>query len=244
MGRSVVSSEDITSQTERFIDWKRSHPNVWGSQLYCHITRFLKNIIAGGEKWVFYDNVQRKKQWIDKDESLEPTSKVKLLGRKDMLCVWWDHRGIIHVEYLNHNQTNLYFQCVHENASHSSMGETLCSTMKFKAARIKQEKILDLDWFVLPHPSYSLDLVPSDFHLFRSPKNSLKIMRKFELKTSLILLDKWRFHIMANILPIEINWLLDYSWENHIYKLNYHDQKIWQTLRATYGTTGQLFRPY
>ena len=31
---------------------------------------FLKNIITDDEKWVFYDNVQCKKQWIDKDESL------------------------------------------------------------------------------------------------------------------------------------------------------------------------------
>ena len=27
-------------------------------------------------------------------------------------------------------------------------------------------------------------------------------------------------------------------------KLNYYDQKIKQALRVTYGTTGQLFRPY
>ena len=32
--------------------------------------------------------------------------------------------------------------------------------------------------------------------------------------------------------------------EGLYYELNYHDQKIWQTLRATYGNTGQLFRPY
>ena len=31
--------------------------------------------------------------------------KTELHGRKVMLYVWWDHHGIIHYEFLNHNQT-------------------------------------------------------------------------------------------------------------------------------------------
>ena len=38
---------------------------------------FLKNIITGDEKWIFYDNVQCKRQWIDKAESLQPAPKVE-----------------------------------------------------------------------------------------------------------------------------------------------------------------------
>ena len=58
---------------------------------------------------------------IDNDESLQSTPKVELLGRKVMLCVWWDHHGIIYFEFLSYSQTlneDLYFQqlqCVHEN---------------------------------------------------------------------------------------------------------------------------------
>ncbi|CAK9820216.1 Histone-lysine N-methyltransferase SETMAR [Anthophora plagiata] len=40
-------------------------------------------------------------------------------------------------------------------------------------ARITEKKILDLKWSVLPHPPYSPDLVPTDYHLFRSLQNSL-----------------------------------------------------------------------
>ena len=39
--------------------------------------------------------------------------------------------------------------------------------------RITQEKMLDLDKSVLPHPPYSSDLTPGDFHLFPSLQNSL-----------------------------------------------------------------------
>jgi len=35
------------------------------------------------------------------------------------------------------------------------------------------EHIVNLGWTALPHPPYSLDLAPSDFHLFRPMKDGL-----------------------------------------------------------------------
>ena len=49
---------------------------------------FLKNISAGDEIWVFYDNVQCKGQCLDKDESLQPFPKAKFHERKIIVCVW------------------------------------------------------------------------------------------------------------------------------------------------------------
>jgi len=39
---------------------------------------------------------------------------------------------------------------------------------------ITRQKLLKLGWDVLPHPLYSPDLAPSDFHMFRSLQNSLR----------------------------------------------------------------------
>ena len=44
-------------------------------------------------------------QWVDKDKSPQLDPKAELIGRKIMLYVLWDHRGITHFELLNHNET-------------------------------------------------------------------------------------------------------------------------------------------
>jgi histone-lysine N-methyltransferase SETMAR len=43
-----------------------------------------------------------------------------------------------------------------------------------------REAITKFDWTVLPHPPYSPDLAPSDFHLFGALKNSV---RRVKFKT-------------------------------------------------------------
>ena len=40
-----------------------------------------------------------------------------------------------------------------------------------------KEKLKDFGWEVLQHPPYSLDIAPSDFHLFRSLRNHLDLQR-------------------------------------------------------------------
>jgi hypothetical protein len=39
-------------------------------------------------------------------------------------------------------------------------------------ANMTQVAIQELDWEILPHPPYSTDLAPSDYHLFRSLSNN------------------------------------------------------------------------
>ena len=41
---------------------------------------------------------------------------------------------------------------------------------------ITRQKLLELGWDVLPHPPYSPDLAPSDFHMFHALQNSLRVI--------------------------------------------------------------------
>jgi histone-lysine N-methyltransferase SETMAR len=40
-----------------------------------------------------------------------------------------------------------------------------------------QQKIKEFNWEILDHPPYSLDMAPSDYHLFRSLQNHLNNKR-------------------------------------------------------------------
>ena len=55
-------------------------------------------------------------------------------------------------------------------------------------AKLVQEKLQTFRWMIVPHPSYSPDLAPSDFHLFRSMQHFLegkKFSDEAEVKTAL-----------------------------------------------------------
>ncbi|XP_011638278.1 histone-lysine N-methyltransferase SETMAR-like [Pogonomyrmex barbatus] len=72
---------------------------------------FLKRLIIGDEKWIVYNNVVRK-QWPQRDDSPQTTSKANIYQRKVMLSVWWDFKGVVFFELLPRNQTiNLNVYC-------------------------------------------------------------------------------------------------------------------------------------
>lgn len=55
-------------------------------------------------------------------------------------------------------------------------------------ARITSQKIEELGWEKIPHPPYSSDLAPSDYHLFHSLQNHLEetaFVTQEEVKTDI-----------------------------------------------------------
>jgi histone-lysine N-methyltransferase SETMAR len=147
---------------------------------------WLRNLITGDEKWVTYVNHTRKRQWLGAGQRGVATPKTDLHPRMIMLSVWWGVKGVIHWELLptgstitadsyckqldrvvaklRGKQDRVYF--LHDNA-------------RPHIAKSTQQKLLELGWVVLPHPPYSPDLAPTDYHLFRSLADDLR-EKKFD----------------------------------------------------------------
>ena len=147
---------------------------------------FIDRIITGDEKWVLYDNPHRHQQWLSVGETSRATPKSNIHGKKVLLCIWWHCTGIVYMELLEPGQTitaERYCQQLQR------LAEAACA--KFPAlanrkgillqqdnarphsAKITQQKIRELGWEVLPHPTYSPDVAPSDYYLFRSLQHFL-----------------------------------------------------------------------
>ncbi len=101
-----------------------------------------------------------------------------------MLSVWWDVKGVIYFELLPLNTTvDATLYCAQMNRLQVALKkerpyrdkvQLLHDNARPHTAKKTQEKINELGWEVLPHPAYSPDLAPSDYHLFRSLSNHLE----------------------------------------------------------------------
>ena len=61
---------------------------------------FLHRIVIGDEKWIYFENPKRKRSWVTPGEPSTSTARPNRYGRKTMLCVWWDQKGVIYYELL------------------------------------------------------------------------------------------------------------------------------------------------
>lgn len=144
---------------------------------------FFDSILTSDEKWICYDNQRRKRQWLSKSEQPQTTPKPEIHGKKALLCVWWNSKGLVYMEVLEHGQTvtaDLYAQQLSRVDQALRRLGVDPATTKFlhdnarpHVAKIVQQKIETLGWEVLPHPPYSPDMAPSDYHLFRSMQHCL-----------------------------------------------------------------------
>lgn len=146
---------------------------------------FLHRIVTGGEKWIYFDNPKRRKFICDRGKPSTSTPKRNIHSKKLMLCIWWDQKGVMHHELLKRSQTitaELYEQqlILSNNALKNKRPEYAKRHDKMifhDNAQPHVGKIVKalkaLGWDVLPHPPYSPDIAPSDYHLFRSMTHGL-----------------------------------------------------------------------
>lgn len=149
---------------------------------------FLHNIVTGDEKWIFYHNPKRKKSWVHPGEPSTSTAKRNIYGRKVMLCIWWDQKGVVYYELLNSNETitaERYEQQLN-NLNHALNEKRPIQTTKQRkvillhdnarphVAKHVKNALEALKWEILPHAPYSPDCAPSDYYLFRSMQSALQ----------------------------------------------------------------------
>ncbi len=105
-----------------------------------------------------------------------------------MLTIFWCSDGIVHYEFLPPKATiTANYYCLLLERVKKSIEKNFLQLLSDNGkvlfqqdnatphtAAITKKKIQDLGWECLPHPPFSPDMAPSDYHLFLSLSNSLQ----------------------------------------------------------------------
>lgn len=159
---------------------------------YPHDNRFIHRIVTSDEKWIYFTNPDKQNQWLDIGQVAQPVPKRERFSKKVLLCVWWNYEGVIHFELTENNQVvdadlyceqldRMYDKLITKYPAFTNLKRALLQQDNARPHTAKKtlEKIKELDAFeLMPHPAYSPDLAPSDYHLFRSMAHFLR-GRKF-----------------------------------------------------------------
>lgn len=162
---------------------------------------FLYRIITGDEKWIYFENPKRRKVICDPGQPVKATPKRNIHGKKVLLSIWWDQKGVIYHELLKQGETvtgDLYreqiirlSQALHEKRPEYEKRQhkviLLHDNARPHVTKRVQEMLQLLQWEVLPHAPYSPDCAPSDYHLFRSMAHSLS-KKRFQIFEDI---EKW-----------------------------------------------------
>ena len=138
--------------------------------------------MAGDEKWVHYDNPKRRKSWEMPEHASTSTARPNIHGAKVMLCICWDHLGVVYYELLKSRETitgdwyrtqlmRLSLALNDERSQYQERHDKVIlqhDNARPHAVEPAKTYLETLKWEVSPNPLYSLDVAPSDKHLFRS----------------------------------------------------------------------------
>jgi len=142
------------------------------------------------ETYLYHYDPETKQQSMEWRHSGSPRPKkcrVQKSAGKVLASIFWDQDGILLIDYLSRGQ-------IINAEYYSSLLVELKDILKEKRREIitkgilflhenapahlalaTQKKLTYLDFQCLDHPPYSLDMAPSDYHLFPGLKNNRKV---------------------------------------------------------------------
>lgn len=149
---------------------------------------FFKQLVTVDETWLHYYTPETKlqsMQWMGPGEKPPKKAKTVPSAGKVMATVFWDHKGILLVDYLEKGRTinGPYYanlldqlkQAILDKRPHLQKKKIflLQDNAPVHNSVVSMSKIHELNYELVPHPPYSPDLAPSDYFLFPNLKKHL-----------------------------------------------------------------------
>ncbi|XP_012057343.1 PREDICTED: histone-lysine N-methyltransferase SETMAR-like [Atta cephalotes] len=142
------------------VDHKRDH-------------EFLRRFITVDETWIHYftpETKEQSKQWTSPGETVSKKAKTVKLAGKMMATVFWDARGIIHIDYLPSKQMiNGNYYCGLIGRFNNILKKKRSHLTKKVVHTCPVTKFNEFRYELLPQP-YLPNLVPCDYFLFPNLK--------------------------------------------------------------------------
>jgi len=117
-------------------------------------------------------------QWRYPESPKPKKAKITFSVGKVVATIFWDSKGVLYVDFLTERRTvnAEYYSALLEGPVKAAIrnkrkrAQTSVSFLQDNArphvAARTMDTIQKLKWNVLPHPPYSPDLAPSDYHFF------------------------------------------------------------------------------
>ena len=146
---------------------------------------FKRRLVTGDETWIHHydpETKEQSKQWKHQQSPPPKKFKVQASAGKIMCTIFYDCEGVVLIDYLPHKTTitGVYYadllrrlrDCIRSKRRGMLTAGVLIlhDNAPAHTARVSQAAIHECGFEDLPHPAYSPDLAPCDFHLFPNLK--------------------------------------------------------------------------
>lgn len=148
-----------------------------------HRNDFLSSLVAADETWAYYEDATHHAVWVPPGQPAPTQPRPDTHRKKFMLCCWWDAEGMLYYELLADGETitaELYSRqlrnlavAMQEKRRRRTEVHLLHDNARPHIAKMTRAQLQQLGWQTVPHPPYSPDISPCDYHLFRPLKTFL-----------------------------------------------------------------------